>query len=108
MIPRWLKSGITIGNLDDVGWCTHCNTSWNEVEGYDIPYTAKLPLERYGFTGLMFPVCEICFKKLSIDKIFDYCKKHGDKWKGYDGKDIDMNIVRYNIERLKEKENGEK
>lgn len=83
-----------IDNFKGVGHCEHCKLSWNIVEGYTIPYNNKLPL----FSGSsMFPICIKCFKKLQPSQIFTYCQSLVNKWH----KKVDMEIVKYNIEYLK-------
>ena len=99
MINILTKIKSTIGKLKGYGECKHCKLSWIVVDSFNIPYEVKLP-ERGG-SG-MFPISIECFKKLSPEEIFIYCKQLAETWyKTPSYRNIDFDVVKHNIKFLK-------
>ena len=61
----------TLGHLRGFGDCMHCGGTWDWKEGHTIMYSES---------GGMFPLCEECYKKLSIEEVEHYIKELVDWW----------------------------
>jgi hypothetical protein len=94
------KLKILTERIPGMSWCLHCGKTWNSVEIRSIGYSTKMP----DFGSGMFPVCKKCFDELSSDEIFAYCKELVDKWEIECINNIDFDVIRYNIDYLKMKE----
>lgn len=98
----WEKIKIWSERKPFSSWCSHCGRTWDRVDYKIISYGRKLP-EDSG-SG-MFPICVGCFDELSSDEIFEYCTELLDRWKkgGFD-RNIDLDILKYNVDYMKKKE----
>ena len=59
------------GDIVGYGHCVHCRCTWNWVEDFGIPYN---------YHRAMFPLCDLCFRKLSTQKVISYAKNRVSVW----------------------------
>jgi hypothetical protein len=107
-LKNLVKKTQELSRHDRLSWCLHCRKTWDNVVYQPIQFSVKLPA--IGGSG-MFPICKVCFKELSSDEIFGYCKELFDDWikKGsklddtidFDVDTVDFDVIRYNIDYLK-------
>ena len=60
-----------IGRFRGFGGCLRCETTWDQVRGFTIPYSIHRG---------MFPLCELCFARCSTEDIDMYIDRLVDLW----------------------------
>ncbi len=79
------KYNNIVGNTGGYSGCAHCGDTWNWKKIHSIPYNDR--------GSGMFPVCDECYKKLSPQERYDYCRALWRSWNS-PGKDIDWDKIK--------------
>ena len=85
-----------VGKLQGYSGCSHCGGTWNWKQGHSIPTSiSKVKALADGtpyYPSGMFPLCEECYRKLSPQERYSYCRKLWVSW-GCPENKVDWNLV---------------
>lgn len=81
------------GKAKGISGCARCGDNWDWKKEHQIPYQhdAKGRVQ-----GLMFPVCEECYQKISPEERMEYCVQLWKSWGSPKGK-VDWDIVKQEV-----------